>query len=165
MVVQILGHGYQALAEENGAPDPFLNEQVPLLSLRGRIEVYFRRKVISSFYAGYRVHSPEIAKARRDELFADYNAEEIRCRNGEIDAVILKSQSDSRTGNILVVCLNTTYQDRHPKHWALFLENGADVVLWNPTQLGPKAYSQDLGSVLNALRESNPDQRPCSEQA
>lgn len=157
MPFQIFRHRYRPILtnwEDNV-------EQAPSISIMGRIEAYARRKVISSFYADYRVLSPEIANQRREELFIKYNGEEIRCRNDrseEIDVVVLKSQSASRTENVLIICINITYQDYHPKHWAPFLENGADIVLWNPTKLGPRAYSEDLRHVISALRNRNPNQ-------
>jgi hypothetical protein len=90
------------------------------------------------FYMGYKNLNPNLAVKRRDELFEKYNTEELPCQNSngkQIDAVYISSSS-KQTGNVLVVCLNKTYQAHHPKHWEPFLENGADIVLWNPTKLG-----------------------------
>ncbi|MBP9842010.1 MAG: hypothetical protein KBC64_06260 [Simkaniaceae bacterium] len=56
----------------------------------------------------------------------------------------------------MVICLNTTYQDHHPNHYLPFLENGADVVIWNPTEVTPRKYKGDLLKLLRVLKRDHP---------
>ncbi|MBI5273850.1 MAG: hypothetical protein HY860_02215 [Chlamydiales bacterium] len=115
----------------------------------------------TNFYTGYKTLSPDVATSRRDNLFTTYGAHELSCFNAagkNIDAVYIPATSAEKTGNVIVICLNTTYQDHHPRHFEPFLASGADVVVWNTTSLTPKAYSDDLLSVLRKMKESNPDQ-------
>ncbi len=113
------------------------------------------------FYCGFDILDPDIATQRRLSLFTDYNAAEITCTNDDgqlMDVVYIPALPEVATGNAIVICLNTTYQDHHPHRWLPFLQNGADIVLWNPTRLGGVAYSNELASVLHILKNANPDQ-------
>lgn len=116
---------------------------------------------LSSFYCGYNEIDPKIALQRKTELVKKYQAEEVSVENHQgkkIDAVYIRHRGQLATGNVLVLCLNTTYLDHHPSRWEPFWKSGADVLLWNPTTLGPKPYAEDLQAVLKSLREKNPNQ-------
>ena len=118
--------------------------------------------VMSSFYVGYKELHPAIAAQRRLDVLEEYNGRVLECKNDEaceIDAIYIPAQNDLKTGNVLVLCLNTTYQDHHPSRWEPFLQNGADILLWNPTKLGTISYSKDLSCILRYLRAQNRDQQ------
>jgi hypothetical protein len=114
---------------------------------------------LRSFYVGYKKLDHVIASERRMGLLTSYQGQEFGCVNDgetQIDAIYLTAQNT--TGNVLVLCLNTTYQDHHLSHWEPFYENGADILLWNPTKLGAVSYSKELSCLLRSLREKNPHQ-------
>src|SRR5262249_39781221 len=86
--------------------------------------------------------------------------ERLICRNTsgkKIDALYLPSSS-KRTGNVLVFSILKPYQRLHPKKYNHLLEDGADIVLWNPTAVSSRQYSANLLSVLRKLREQNRSQ-------
>lgn len=120
------------------------------------------KKIINfSFYAGYNVLAPDLIEQRNAQLRDTYAAVALDCHNAQGDSIAVRyipSKASCATGNVLVICLNTTYEDHHPRHWLPFLERGADIVLWNPTQPLPRVYEQDLTAVLRTLHEKNPDQ-------
>lgn len=131
---------------------PSLSLPSCLTKLMMRIETYVRRRVISNFHAWYKILPPEKAEKHRGKLIKNYNAKQLICEDRpEIDALILKSRSCLRTGNFLVYCINTTYQNHHPRHFVPFLNNGANVVVWNAD------LTQLIHFVLRALRQQNPD--------
>lgn len=105
-------------------------------------------------YLGFKVLSPEVVQERNEYLRRELGA--LPLRGVSLDAKYLPSSSPQRTGNIVVICLNTTYQDHHPRHYLPFLENGADVVLWNPTDITPKTYEAELASLLRSLHQEHP---------
>ena len=104
-----------------------------------------RRLALAQFYVGYKILHPALAKERRQALIKEHGAQEFKCRS--LDALYIKASSPC-TGNIFIPCLNTTYQDHDPKQWKTFLENGSDILLWNPSQVDPKTFANDLSSIL-----------------
>jgi hypothetical protein len=113
-----------------------------------------------AFYVGFKRLDPNEANRRRQDLIKDFQAEAFECTNKEgvkIDALYIQA-TQSPTGNVLIPCLNTTYQDHHPDQWKTFWMNGADILLWSATQANPITYSEDLSAILRALREKNPTQ-------
>lgn len=123
---------------------------------------YFVEKIASTFfYAGYKEFSLDFAAKRSEELVTRYGAQTLPCVNRSgvpMDALYIPSSSSLATGGVVVICLNTTYQDHNPRHWEPFLRSGADVILWNPTKLGAVSYSEDLSSLLRTLRKRDSTQ-------
>lgn len=120
--------------------------------------------VISKFlYFGHKVLDPEVVKTRVESL-KTLGAYSLACQNDQgvpIDMLYIPSSSPKRTGNAVVLSMNTTYVDRNPRHYMPYLDNGADVVLWNQTTLTCKQYAKDLFCLLTALKTQNPDQKLC----
>lgn len=119
-----------------------------------------------SFYSGYDALTPTVANERKQSLITNHGAEILPCQNPQaiaIDTLYIRSPHANRTGNVIVFAETTSYQDRldHglPSKYKHFLDRGADIVLWNPTQLESKQYAQDLLAVLKKLKEQNPDQK------
>ncbi len=142
----------------------FICSSAIVIAVRGRslAKSVIEMIAIRSFYVGFRELDSTTALQRRLELTKKYNAETFESANGQgdkIDALYIASQSALKTGNVFVLCLNTTYQDHHPSRWEPFLQSGADVLLWNPTKLGPVSYSKDLSAILNSLRQKKRDQQ------
>lgn len=100
---------------------PFLSVSSCLTKLIIRVETYVRHRVISNFLAWYKILPSEKAQKHRNELIENYKAKQLICEDHpEIDALILKSGSHLRTENLLVYCLNTTYQNHHPRYFIFF---------------------------------------------
>ncbi len=121
-----------------------------------------RNLLHSFFYMGYQVLPSPVVREREQNLKNNFHAHALECTNAQgrdIAVRYLRSQAERTTGNAVVICLNTTYVDHHPKHYIPFLENGADVVLWNPTEVIPCVYQEDLACVLRRLKQLNPEQR------
>jgi hypothetical protein len=115
------------------------------------------------FYWGHKVLAPDIVKTRTQAL-NNLGAFPLACQNDQgvpIDMMYIPSASAKRTGHAIVLALNSTYVDRNPRHYTPYLDNGADVVLWNQTTLTTTQYAKDLFSVLKALKAHNPDQKLC----
>lgn len=125
------------------------------------VEWVAKRIIHFSFYAGYLILSAEVIEEREAYLHRAHQAVALDCRNVSgvpIKVRYIPSQAHAKTGNALVLCLNTTYEDHHPRHWIPFLHTGVDIVLWNPTQALPKIYEEDLFAVLQLLNTRNPHQ-------
>lgn len=113
------------------------------------------------FYVGYNILPQDIGRKRNADLAEKYGAIELNCENSSgqsLQVRYISSKSTNKTNNVLVICLNTTYEDHNPRHWEVFLENGADIVLWNPSKTLPTQYEHDLKSVLDTLKKRNPSQ-------
>jgi hypothetical protein len=114
------------------------------------------------FYAGYNPLTSTLALSRREALVKEKQALPIICTNNQgvaVDALYIPSQSAKKTGNVILMALNTSYQDHHPRHYEHYLQNGADVVLWNPTALKGKQVAEDLTALLKKLKSTNPVQK------
>ena len=124
------------------------------------------RKVVEAaiskfFYFGYKVLPENIQRERANALLGK-GAYLLPCRNNRqdpIDLYYIPSSSTLRTGNVIVLALNTTPFDHHPKHYEHYLKNGADVVLWKQTARYSTQYAQDLLSVIKSLKVHKPDQK------
>ena len=135
-----------------------VNLLLPIYELAKKIALYILTK---SFYNGFNQLADKLMKERSDQLLADFQGETFLCQNNcgrAIDATYVPSQAANKTGNVVVICLNTTYQDHHPRHWQPLIENGADVLLWNPTGKTPVTFSNDLTALLQKLRTEKPTQ-------
>jgi hypothetical protein len=76
-----------------------------------------------------------------------------------IDALYVPANGHHRTGHVIVMCFNGPYQMANPeKHWKLFWAAGADIVLWNPTQIDGPQMATELEALLGTLRTANPNQ-------
>ncbi len=121
--------------------------------------------LISKFlFMGYKEVPQEIARERTQALINNKGAYHLACQNNQgknIDILYVPSSSPKKTGNAVVLALNTTYQDHHPKHYEHYLANGADIVLWNQTALNCNQYAQDLSLVLKTVKTQSPDQKLC----
>lgn len=125
-------------------------------------EAIVRWVITKRFFSGFQRLSSAQMAARREERLEKNGVRTLPCSNregGAVDALYVRSLADRRTGHVVVFCLNSEYQNSHPRHQWPFLENGADVVLWNPTKLGSHAYAEDLSAVLQKLRADNPEQK------
>ncbi len=141
-----------------------INELLTWISIR--IEKCVLSILRKNFYFGYDALTPTIANDRKNNLINNHEAREIPCQNAHgvgIDTLYIPSTHANRTGNVIVFAETTSYQDRldHglPSKYKHFLDRGAAIVLWNPTQLESKQYAQDLLAVLKKLKEQNPDQK------
>jgi hypothetical protein len=135
--------------------------QKPIVDLINRIIEY---ALSTFFYMGHKVMPDAIAKERTQSLIDNQGAHRLACQNHagkDIDLLYVPSSSPHRTGNAVVLALNTTYQNHPLKHYAHYLKNGADVVLWNQTAKNTAQYAQDLLSVLKTVQEENPMQKLC----
>lgn len=116
------------------------------------------------FFFGYEVQPPAIAGNRTRELINQKGAYLLtrpQDHAGNVEVLYIPCPSPLRTGNVIILGLNTTYQDHHPKHFAEYLENGAAVVLWNQPQRGytglnPKQYAEDLFNVVQMVQRHRP---------
>lgn len=119
---------------------------------------------ISKFlYWGNKILAPEIDQTRTQALHT-LGAYSVACQNDQgvpMNMMYIPSSSAKRTGNAVVLALNTTYLDLNPRHYTPYLDNGADVVLWNQTTLTTTQYAKDLFSILKTLKTHNPDQKLC----
>lgn len=79
--------------------------------------------------------------------------------NRPIDSIYIKSNAAKCTGNVVVYVLGKDYQSFHPRNYDHLLDDGADIVLFNPSEKSAKAMAADLKTVLGVLRERNPSQK------
>jgi hypothetical protein len=115
-----------------------------------------------SLYAGYKTPPPPIGKERVELLTKEKKGFLIPCQNSDkkpIELFYIPSPSKERTGNAVILALNTSFQNQRAKHFDFYLENGADVVLWNPTALSGQTYAHDLGCVIETLKKRTPTQK------
>jgi hypothetical protein len=123
--------------------------------LENKINELAKKIIQSAFYCGFKVLPLKTIEERERLLTERFEVFLLPC---EVEARLLRSASAQRTGNIVVICLNTTYLDHHPHHYLPFLENGADVLLWNPGgDVTPKHYEADLLKVLQAVHAEKPE--------
>lgn len=81
--------------------------------------------------------------------------------NKGIDSLYLKSKAANRTGNVIVFALAKDYQYFNPKNFDHLLEDGADVVLFNPTARNSITMASDLKTVIAELYRNNPNRKMC----
>lgn len=79
--------------------------------------------------------------------------------NRAIDALYIKSASENRTGNAIIYVLGKSYQGFNPKNYDHLLDAGADVILFNPSDLSVKAMEADLKRLIQELKQRNPQQK------
>jgi hypothetical protein len=112
-------------------------------------------------HMGYQILPKELVEKRNQALVDNYGAETITCSNdsgAEVKFQYIPSSSLDSTGNVLIICLNKMHEEVNPRSWEIFLKNGADIVLWNPTDTFPKQYQKDLEAIIKKLREKSPEQ-------
>lgn len=76
-----------------------------------------------------------------------------------IDALYIQSNAENRTGNAIIYVLGKEYQKFNPKNYDHLLNDGADIVLFNPSANSSKTMNADLKTVFKELRRKNPDQK------
>lgn len=76
-----------------------------------------------------------------------------------IDALYFKSEATERTGNAVIYVLGKDYQDYHPKNYDHILDDGADVILFNPSENTVRAMAEDLKTLIYELKKRNPEQK------
>lgn len=119
-----------------------------------------------SYFSGYfeKKLTPELVINKKEQLSKTYDCssyEMISSKTGKsIDHVHIKSQSEEKTGNAMIFVLNHQYQFFNRKNYEHLLNDGLDVVLFNPTELDFKTMDSDLKDLLNTLIEENPSMRP-----
>lgn len=120
-----------------------------------------------AYFSGF--NTPESRqKTRRKQLIKDKGAEPIEgeweplsspISNRPIDAVRIPSTAKSRTGNAVIFVLGKHYQDFHPQNYDHLLEDGADVILFNPSKKNTKVMEADLKEVIKEVRKRDPKQK------
>ena len=73
----------------------------------------------------------------------------------EVDGIYFKSNSENRTGKVIIFSLAKHYQAFHLKNYTHLLESGADVVLYNPPKLDISSNSSCLNKIMDGLITSN----------
>lgn len=120
-----------------------------------------------AYFSGFNA-SISRQKSRRKLLIKARDAEPLEgewqplaspVSNRPIDAVRIPSTSANPTGNAVIFVLGKHYQDFHPKNYDHLLEDGADVILFNPSKKNTKTMAADLKEVIKELRKRNPDQK------
>jgi UDP-N-acetylglucosamine:LPS N-acetylglucosamine transferase len=126
-----------------------------------------KKLVNYAFFSGFNSSESTRIK-RRKALIRDKGAEPIEgessplaspVSNRPIDAIRIPSTSTNPTGNTIVYVLGKHYQDFHPNNYEHLLEDGADVVLFNPSKKSTEAMAADLKEVLKELRRRNPEEK------
>lgn len=126
------------------------------------------RKITNyAYFSGFNCSKAKQAQ-RRKQLIHQRNAEPIEgdwkplaspVSNRPIDAMRIPSTSVNPTGNAVVYVLGKHYQDFHPQNFDHLLEDGADVILFNPSKSDTKTMAADLKEVIKELRKRNPEQK------
>lgn len=152
----------------------------PLKPILWCVKRIFRALVGISFFSGFKMNEAE--KVKRSEFLLQgtrktkegeiiqiaHKGEKIENSKGPlissvsetpIDALYIKSGAEKKTGNVIVYVLGKDYQGFHPRNFDHLLDDGADVVLFNPSKYTTKTMSADLKSILAELRERKPDQQ------
>lgn len=131
-----------------------------------RIENRVTSIIAKMFFKGYQSLDSKAMIAQREGVIRERNAFSLPCPNSggqKMDLLYIPSASPSRTGNLMVIADTTSYQDRlehsFPSKYKHFLNCGVDIVLWNPTEINPKRYADDLLCVLKVLKKRQPDQK------
>jgi hypothetical protein len=139
----------------------------PLWSkLLQQIENVVTSIIVKMFFMGYKSLDSRAMNEQKEAIIRERNAFSLPCPNSnglKMDVLYIPSTSPSRTGNVMVIADTTSYQDRlergFPSKYKHFLDCGVDIVLWNPTEIRPKQYADDLLCVLKVLKKRKPDQK------
>jgi hypothetical protein len=162
-----MSSGSSSITAVPGATSLSFLATMPILTCGfGAVEKIVLYVLSKFFFVGYDPLHSQVARERREDLIAQYNAISLQCQNAqgkEIDVLYLPSAHSNKTGNVIVFAETTSYQDRLdnglPSKYKHFLDRGADIVLWNPTETKCKQYAQDLTSVLKVLKARCPHQK------
>lgn len=127
------------------------------------IDMMFRPIVRRSFFSSFHTNKT-LMKKRRRELIVNRNALPIESvfspkSNRMIDALLLKSTSNTPTGNVVIYVLSKHYQTFHPNNFEPLQKLGADIVLFNPTKNTMVTMQEDLIALVAHLRQKNPNQK------
>lgn len=136
----------------------FANSYSISFQLERLIESLMRR----FFYMGYKPLDSAVRQERTNQVLQIQGARKITVLSEsgkKIEAIYISSTSAHRTGNALVFALTEPFQKFNPRYYRHLLKDGADIVLWNPTQPTAVDYARDLQKVLKKLKESKPEQR------
>ncbi len=125
----------------------------------------FSQVLSKLFFFGYRILDPQEAEKRMSALKSKVPVSQLHCTDSSgtpLDVIYLATTVPHKTDHILVFAETTSYQDRvHsdgslPSQFQHFLDEGINVVLWNPSHsknIESKQYADDLLSVLKSLKE------------
>jgi len=150
---------HQTLTFSLGTCNPFASLSTCLYKIADQI---FTALLKRSFFNGQFSLLPTALNRQRTLELLKAGACRLNCRNQagrKIDAIYISSTSPKRTGNALVYALLKPYQRFHPKNFQHLLEDGADIVLWNPTLALGNHYKSDLETVLRKLKQLRPMQK------
>lgn len=115
--------------------------------------------LMKSFFAGYDPLTHKRAKGETATLILQ-GAHKIPCENTEgkpLDVLSLCKDRKNIRG-VTVFAETTSYQDRlqktMPHQYEYFLNNGFEVIVWNPAtpRFTNRSYSNDLSSVLKKIK-------------
>jgi UDP-N-acetylglucosamine:LPS N-acetylglucosamine transferase len=76
-----------------------------------------------------------------------------------IDALEIKSTAKERTGNAIIFVLGKEYQGLNPRNFDHLLDDGADVILFNPSRNTAQVMASDLKTLIAELQKRNPEQK------
>lgn len=76
-----------------------------------------------------------------------------------IDALYIKSTAKNRTGNAIIYVLGKNYQAFHPNNYDHLLDDGSDIILFNPSELNITTMDADLKRVIKELKSRNAAQK------
>ncbi len=120
-----------------------------------------------SAFSGFNLSGTK-CKTRRASLMKDYKAEPVEgsdrplvssVSRRPIDALYIPSQSEKKTGNAVIFVLGKHYQSLHPNNYQHLLEDGSDVVLFNPSKYTIEAMDSDLKELIKELKTRDSDQK------
>lgn len=131
------------------------------------VKIITRAIVDGVFFSGFNLSENE-RKNRRKELISTQNAEPIEGEKSPLyssvskkplDALYFSSPSSQATGNVVIFVLGKYYQSFSSRNYQHLLRDGADVVLFNPTEKNVGAMKEDLKTLVEELHRRNPDRK------
>lgn len=111
-----------------------------------------------AYFSGYtnpptiEIKNKKTAKLKSLYEVIEYSNAISNITNEYIDHIHIKSKNS--TGNTLILVLNHYYQYRSHKFYKHLLDDGLDILLYNPTQISTNAMATDLKTIIDILLDA-----------
>jgi len=114
------------------------------------------------YFTGYISIHPNKHATRRFDLIKNKHAKAIEgvfspITHKQIDAIHIPATHQSTPRKILIMQCAKNYTRLNPRNYEKYLENGYDVVLYDPTKIQMDATTADLQALILKVKHDDPD--------
>ena len=126
----------------------------------GFFSAFIRTHLKHESFLKYFFLSKDVLKERRQEMIKNGAVpieNVISCNNTFLDAMRVPARKPNPEKKTVIFILARHYQNCHPRQYEYMLEEGFDVVLFNPSKTNSVSMRDDFIALAEKLRADNPD--------